>query len=394
MASKHAITYLQDAVSQFQCLGDQCPDTCCIGWRMQVDDGTRARYDERFPELHEFVEKLEDGTHVMRKDPNTGFCVKFEGGLCSLHKKYGEDALGDACHFYPRSARALSNEVVVTGAMSCPEMARLQLIEGALSHAPATTDRLHFSIKDYTLGGLSSQSAWGVHQSFTQCVANSDQQAEWLVLMLLATVQGLETLEAEKWPEAAPFYLRMAEGRMVPAEADVADPLNVFLSLVALFSMAHGLKNPRLEALIARVGTALDVTIDGPNFELRHGPKTPEVLDSLKEAWEARGEMVAAPWLRRWLHAQLSQSLFPFAGFGDSLSDRVVIIGVRLALLKLCLATRLLGRTEMLTAEEMVEDAQVLARFMDHLADPTMSMNIYQDTGWVRMARLRGLLAV
>ena len=96
------------------------------------------------------------------------------------------------------------------------------------------------------------------------------------------------------------------------------------------------------------------------------------------------------PVLRRFLQAQLSQALFPYAGLGETLSERVVIIGVRLATFKLALAAHALQGAP--SSEEVVRIAYTLARFLDHLADPALSRAMYRETGWTRDARLRGLL--
>jgi len=94
------------------------------------------------------------------------------------------------------------------------------------------------------------------------------------------------------------------------------------------------------------------------------------------------------PVLRRYVQAQLSQALFPFAGFGGTLSERVTVMGVRLATMQLALAT--LGETP--SEQEVVGVVYNLSRFIDHLADPTLSLSIYREVGWTREARLRALL--
>jgi len=49
-------------------------------------------------------------------------------------------------------------------------------------------------------------------------------------------------------------------------------------------------------------------------------------------------------------------------------------------------------KTSLLTEEELVRVIQGLSRFLDHLADPTLSIKIYQEVGWLREARLRSLI--
>src|SRR5579871_6894344 len=93
-------------LARFSCLGADCEDTCCKGWGMQLDNATYERYRARSPELLEAVSG-EEGQRIMRRDPKTDFCVKFDGGLCGIQKQHGENFLGDACYFYPRVTRRL-----------------------------------------------------------------------------------------------------------------------------------------------------------------------------------------------------------------------------------------------------------------------------------------------
>src|SRR5687768_14752127 len=133
-------------VARFSCLGDKCEDTCCKSWNMQVDDAMVERYRQQAPELLDAVTTGHDGGHIMRRDEKTDYCVKFDNGLCSIHRDYGSDFLGDACHFYPRVTRRLGDKAVMTAALSCPEVARLSLFtddafllgEGLAARLPAT----------------------------------------------------------------------------------------------------------------------------------------------------------------------------------------------------------------------------------------------------------------
>ena len=99
------------AVAQFSCLGGECPDTCCQGWGMQLTAETVAKYKAEAPELMDAVSTGE-AEFIMKRDPVTDTCVKFEGGWCGIHRDYGEAFLGDACQFSPafrvRLGRSLS----------------------------------------------------------------------------------------------------------------------------------------------------------------------------------------------------------------------------------------------------------------------------------------------
>ncbi|MBY0406929.1 MAG: flagellin lysine-N-methylase, partial [Rickettsiales bacterium] len=129
------------SLDAFQCLGGECEDTCCKTWSMQVDEDTVNRYRNEAPELLAAVEPAEETPWIMRKDPDTGYCIKLDGGLCGIHKQYGDRFLGDACHFYPRITRTLGSATLMTATLSCPEITRLALFGAPHAYAPAETDR-------------------------------------------------------------------------------------------------------------------------------------------------------------------------------------------------------------------------------------------------------------
>src|ERR1043165_3275808 len=107
-----------NAVARFSCLGADCPDTCCGGWGMQLTQETLEKYKQEAPELVDAVTSGE-AELIMRRDPVTDTCVKFEQGWCSIHRDYGDAFLGDACHFFPRITRALGATILTTATLSC-----------------------------------------------------------------------------------------------------------------------------------------------------------------------------------------------------------------------------------------------------------------------------------
>src|SRR5690606_34553615 len=139
---------------------------------------TRDRYEKHAPELLGAVTSGE-AELIMRRDPETDYCVKFENGLCGIHKKYGTDFLGDACHFFPRVTRRLGDTTLMTASLSCPEVARLALSgEEGLELVDAVTARIPYSLKDYAPSALDADRALAVHQAFLAAAADSQATAE------------------------------------------------------------------------------------------------------------------------------------------------------------------------------------------------------------------------
>ncbi len=371
-------------LDSFQCLGDKCPDTCCKGWSMQLDAPMREKYAKEKPELLDAVAE-EGGIAIMRRDPNTDYCVKFENGLCGIHKQYGAAFLGDACNFYPRVTRALGTQTLMTATPSCPEVARLAFYLG-VPFAPHETqgERLPHSLKDYLPPELEPAQAQTVHDAFLLAVEEAPFAQAFARIASVA--RSLEKLPVKSWPEAVPFYLKSADARLPAPEPKAEDPFNLLHALCGLQVASRKKLNPRLAETIAAMERALGATIAWEGAGIALAPDSFEKWQRVRAAWkEEHYDKI----LQRALQLQLSVALFPFAGLGNTLSERITIIGVRLATFRLALICAFDPGEE-----EVVRIAQSLARLLDHLGDPAWSLNIYSETGWVKEPRLRALVCI
>lgn len=122
-------------MNEFQCIGSECPDTCCAGWRVDIDKKTYKSYKKvRDKEISEritkFVKKNKDESNdekyafIQTKD---GACGFLENGLCDIQLKLGEEFLSKTCLSYPRVFNFVDDQVELSAKLSCPEIARLVL---------------------------------------------------------------------------------------------------------------------------------------------------------------------------------------------------------------------------------------------------------------------------
>jgi len=382
-----------NVLSRFSCLGDRCEDTCCQKWSMQVDEATIERYRQEAPELLEAVESSPESPWIMRKDAATGFCVKLEGGLCAIHKQYGDRFLGDACSFYPRVTRALGEQVVMTATMSCPEIVRLALAEehaGAVT--PASVDRLPHHVKNYLPDGVTPADALAIHQAFLHATEDTQTSAEHIFLRIASASRSLERIDKKSWPQMAAFYLAHADTRLPPAERDAADPFNLLHALCGLIVASHKPLSDRLKQTIADMEKTLAVTLDWEQVQIRTTPQSLSAYQKIQALWKEKAAEKFSPVLRRWLQMQLSTSLYPYSGLGHALEERITIIGVRLATIKLALTCSYGICGAELPQDVVIRVIQSVSRFLDHLGDPDFSLKIYTETGWIKEKRMRGLL--
>lgn len=125
---------------QFRCIGQDCPDTCCTGsWRIYVDRKSIEKY-EALPES-EFKKDLADS---IKKNPDAKHSWDYaEINLtrdrlcpmltpecfCRIQLELGSDCLHLTCRKYPRIRVKYGNRIEKSLSLSCPEAARLVLLD-------------------------------------------------------------------------------------------------------------------------------------------------------------------------------------------------------------------------------------------------------------------------
>ena len=114
----------------FRCIAAACPDSCCKGWAVQVDEDSAALYASLPGALGD---KLR--THLAEEDGDTILSLEADGrcpmwrndGLCRIHAELGESALCATCREFPRLQHDYGDFTEVGLELSCPEAARLLL---------------------------------------------------------------------------------------------------------------------------------------------------------------------------------------------------------------------------------------------------------------------------
>ena len=121
----------------FHCLGADCEDTCCNGWRVMIDRHTYDLYQNcSNPELKPSLTSLITINSSSTNDddyasitPNGTECPFLSDGLCSVQQKLGEDYLSKLCATYPRVMNVVDGVLERSLEVSCPEAARLALLD-------------------------------------------------------------------------------------------------------------------------------------------------------------------------------------------------------------------------------------------------------------------------
>lgn len=104
--------------NEFHCIGGDCPDNCCYGWRIdwnkdEVDKVLNA--PNISPELKSLAERSfvpdenKQGRYIVEFDERGKCPCVTEDGLCRIQKELGVEYLSYTCQIYPRCAIGTPN---------------------------------------------------------------------------------------------------------------------------------------------------------------------------------------------------------------------------------------------------------------------------------------------
>lgn len=111
--------------NQFKCIADKCPDTCCAGWAIVIDDKTLESYKDMTGEAGEYVRDKVDFEENIYKRCGERCAFLNDSNLCDLIINQGEDKLCKTCTRYPRHFEEYGDLVEAALSMSCPVVAGL-----------------------------------------------------------------------------------------------------------------------------------------------------------------------------------------------------------------------------------------------------------------------------
>lgn len=111
--------------NEFNCIADRCPDTCCAGWSIVIDDRTMAVYN-KLPEKDKnyLLSHIDEHEQVYKRFGDRCSFLD-ENNLCKLYTNMGEHMFCKTCKRYPRHFEEYGNLVEAALSMSCPEAARI-----------------------------------------------------------------------------------------------------------------------------------------------------------------------------------------------------------------------------------------------------------------------------
>ena len=108
---------------KFQCKADQCENTCCQLWTIDIDEPTAERYHSMTGSLGESLRQAitvdDEGSHFIFSKAQPMCPLLNEKGLCKVVLELGEEGLCDTCHMHPRFYKYIEDLELCGVGLSC-----------------------------------------------------------------------------------------------------------------------------------------------------------------------------------------------------------------------------------------------------------------------------------
>jgi lysine-N-methylase len=412
----------------FHCIGSACEDTCCQGWSVPVDQAAYERF-QQLPDspLRSLIEASIIEASILTAPPQgavdervakpASFAqIRMDGQnqcpllteerLCRIHASLGEGFLPRICATYPRVINEIGGFEETALALSCPEAARLVLLDPELL-APvqlaqkglAAAGHCYAPAEAAAGDGLPSLLPWfrPIRQMVLALVGNRTYPL-WQRLFLLGLFcRRLDTIASGELQRSIPDFLADFEATvstrslltaMETLPRDCAAQLDVVLRLAGLLLHRSNVR-PRfvecVQAFTAGIG---------------NGPSA--TLESLTAHYAQAHGRYFEPFLRR--HPQILENYlvnailryrFPFgregapAGAPLSMARECALLTAQFALIK-GLLTGVAGfHGEAFSAAYAVHTVQAASKHFEH--HPEFSRLAYELLVESRMDGARGL---
>lgn len=122
--------YAPHYYKNFKCIADRCRHSCCIGWEIDIDEKSAAKYATLSKGYGKVIRESTEGEPPhFRLAPNERCPHLAESGLCNIITELGEGYLCDICREHPRFYNYANGRCEVGLGMACEEACRLILTD-------------------------------------------------------------------------------------------------------------------------------------------------------------------------------------------------------------------------------------------------------------------------
>lgn len=371
-------------LSRFSCLGSTCEDSCCVGGPVMLDGPALQRLKgNQDPELKpltamhvkEFPSTSEAAVEGWI-EPLSDDCLTCpfldRARLCRIQSNLTEMGLPDGCAAYPRTAVQLGDVQQVALRLSCPEAARLALLEEDALDLEAREIHLRGSVVDRISerAGISLEGMCEVRTQMFQILSTRELDLSLRLAVLGVFCQRLnELIEQGKSANLVGLFqiidAVLENGALqIPLKPQKdREYLRARLSGHFLPAMRKAARSPQRVRVLEAAMKGLGILVDGRPSEVA-------LMRGLSTGTERLNQALSrVPWLlENHLQNAVLREVFPWSK--GSPFQHFMDLTLGFAILRTMLAGRAAMQEAILTPDELAETVQVFCSIQE--TKPTM----------------------
>lgn len=391
-------------IEKFSCIGSACEDTCCAGWSVTVDKKAYNAYRNvrdplMAPQLKQFVKRnrkakndLEFGKIILGEDKKCQLML--EDGLCSIHKHLGEDYLCTTCAVYPRMYKQVDEIVEKSLTLSCPEAARLVLLQqSGLDFIETEEPKATRGPINRKLSTKAMPLFWDLRIFVIQLLQDRRQPLEIRLVLLGLFMKKIEALSPKELEQQLPAIMEDYMQRLTNTdyieslqqlEGDLFFQINLARYLTLLRVNKYGMQSQKHANLLTEMLKGLKLYDEQTIGDSLKAYK--DTVTELYVPFMAEHDYM----LENYLVNYVFKNLFPYDY--STLFESYQMLVIHFALIK----THIIGvgaDRQQITPELVVECVQQLAKTMEHSGMYTENVRKHlDDSGFVTMGHMFSII--
>ena len=352
-------------MNSFKCIGGACEDNCCIGWDVDIDKVTFAKYQKVTHPLmqRELKRYVKVNPEVYSDAINYAFAVLTPekhctflnaDHLCMIQKHLGESYLSNVCSSFPRITNKIDGKLERSATPSCPEVMRLLSVSPDAMDLesikdPISTPIINFDIKqgDKRFKGTLISELLAVRDGCLNIFKSDQLPLEIQLLNLGDFIMQITKMEKNNQL----ILIKEAIGKIdidshnnTLSQTNLSDDFLKFSEMLIEHLELVGADDSIRYIELSERAIQGDVTIGFERFEAFNQSK-PHILRNL-------------------IKNHIFKNLFPFSE-GENVEQALWLLLSRYAMIKRQLIG-LAGFHNQLTTETVVEYLQVFSKVIEH----------------------------
>lgn len=397
-------------MQKFACIGSDCEDSCCSGWRVDIDEKTyqkyrRVKHAKLTPMFKNYISRNRSNPTSLRyaqikMDDNKSCTFLNDSKLCSIQLELGESYLSKVCSTYPRNINQVNESLEKSGTVSCPEIARLALLnpngivfDEIVENGEAQAGRRKLLNTQSQNVSPINPYFWNLRIFTIEILQDRTYELQNRLIFLGMFYKKLdEYMKQNRYddvPQLISSYKLMFSDPSLKSSFDAIPVQQVvqmeLIKQIAQQRFVYGVGSKRYLDLYDKVLKGLDVSKDS-------------ILDEKAAAYDRAFHSYYQPFmlqheyiLENYLVNHVYQNLFPLSGFPD-LFDNYVLLVVHYAIIKLHLIG-LAGADQGLSTDSVIAAIQAFSKVIEHntlfLSD---IFKLLKDNGYTSMAYMSILI--